>query len=313
MPNLTLLPLSHAERKQVMALMDEEVRAWRSELGWDYSPVKQVLISFMDQNLLPGYVACDGEKALGYGYFLIHRNKGVIGTLYVSECESAQEVANRILAKSIEALIDQSKIERIESQLFPFHRLSLSSPFLHQGFANYPRVYLELDLVSYHPDLDSVQDGAISQWDSRFVTQAAWIVQKSYEKELDAVICEDYCTVAGCEGYLRSLLANPGCGVFIPEASFMGWDHGGKPNGFVLTSCISKAGAMIPQISILPTYQGLGLGGALMGKTLRTLKAAGYRKVSLTVTRENTRALEWYQRLGFRVRKDFCAYIWQRA
>ena len=35
--------------------------------------------------------------------------------------------------------------------------------------------------------------------------------------------------------------------------------------------------------------------------------------VSLTVTKKNRRAFEWYQRLGFRVKKEFGAYVWQRS
>jgi len=41
------------------------------------------------------------------------------------------------------------------------------------------------------------------------------------------------------------------------------------------------------------------------------LKAMGFLTVSLTVTKKNKRAFEWYQRLGFRVRKEFGAYVWE--
>jgi ribosomal protein S18 acetylase RimI-like enzyme len=32
----------------------------------------------------------------------------------------------------------------------------------------------------------------------------------------------------------------------------------------------------------------------------------------LTVTEENLRAFEWYQRLGFKMHKEFGAYVWHR-
>jgi len=70
---------------------------------------------------------------------------------------------------------------------------------------------------------------------------------------------------------------------------------------------------MIPQISILPTHQGRGLGTALMQMANHGLRSAGFRAVRLTVTRQNRRACEWYQRLGFTVRRDFGAYVWQQA
>ena len=70
---------------------------------------------------------------------------------------------------------------------------------------------------------------------------------------------------------------------------------------------------MIPQISIHPGYQGHGLGIALMERALLQFRKQGFRTVSLTVTKKNCRAFEWYQRLGFKVRKEFGAYVWERS
>ena len=69
---------------------------------------------------------------------------------------------------------------------------------------------------------------------------------------------------------------------------------------------------MIPQIAVHPARQHAGLGNALMERTLDRLRAAGFRSASLTVTERNTRALEWYRRLGFLPRMRFGAYVWQR-
>jgi ribosomal protein S18 acetylase RimI-like enzyme len=69
---------------------------------------------------------------------------------------------------------------------------------------------------------------------------------------------------------------------------------------------------MIPQIAVHPSHQALGVGNALMARSLDQLKSMGFRSVSLTVTKQNRRAFEWYQRLGFRIRKEFGAYVWQR-
>jgi ribosomal protein S18 acetylase RimI-like enzyme len=49
-----------------------------------------------------------------------------------------------------------------------------------------------------------------------------------------------------------------------------------------------------------------------MNRAFAQLKALGCHTVSLTVTKENLRAFEWYQRLGFKMRKEFGAYVWQR-
>jgi ribosomal protein S18 acetylase RimI-like enzyme len=104
---------------------------------------------------------------------------------------------------------------------------------------------------------------------------------------------------------------NPGCGVFLPGSSFVGLDSSGSPCGFILASRISSTAAMIPQISIHPAHQGKGLGNALIHRALISLQSAGFRMVRLTVTEQNRRAFEWYQRLGFKIRRDFGAYLWK--
>jgi ribosomal protein S18 acetylase RimI-like enzyme len=43
------------------------------------------------------------------------------------------------------------------------------------------------------------------------------------------------------------------------------------------------------------------------------MKAMGFHSVGLTVTKKNRRAFEWYLRVGFRIRKEFSAYVWQSA
>jgi ribosomal protein S18 acetylase RimI-like enzyme len=133
----------------------------------------------------------------------------------------------------------------------------------------------------------------------------------SYRGQADAVISQDYRTTEGCETYLRSIMENPGCGTFLPDASFTALDTRGYPRGFILSCRISETAGMIPQIAVEPGSQGGGLGNALMRRAFESMKASGIQTVSLTVTGENRRAFEWYQRLGFRVRKEFGAYVWQ--
>jgi ribosomal protein S18 acetylase RimI-like enzyme len=129
---------------------------------------------------------------------------------------------------------------------------------------------------------------------------------------VDAAICEDYGSPSGCETYLRSLVEHPGCGLFLPEASFLSMDAAGKASGFILSSRISPTSAMIPQISIAPSHQGRGLGRQLINHAFERMRSAGFRTVRLTVTRSNRRAYDWYRRIGFQPLRTFGAYVWLR-
>ena len=56
-------------------------------------------------------------------------------------------------------------------------------------------------------------------------------------------------------------------------------------------------------ISLLPAYRGCGIGTALMMHMLRHLRAAGYRRASLAVQKENY-AVRMYRALGFRTLRE---------
>jgi GNAT superfamily N-acetyltransferase len=312
MPDVTVLPLSHAEQDLVAALMQDEEHAWMADLNWDYSPIRRILLSFLGQNLLPGYVAMAGGRPLSYSYFLVHKNKGVIGTLYSSKPDCPQEVADEVLAHAIEALTDSSGVHRIEAQIMPFHGVNVTPEFTRHGFRHYSRYFMELPLSIASRQSKNSPMPALVPWDLGLLGQAADIASRSYRHETDALICADYRSCGGCESYLRSLVDNPGCGTFMPEDSFVAQDRDGSPCGFIMSSRISQGAGMIPQIAILPDHQGQGIGTALMTRALTTFSGLGFHSVSLTVTKKNRKAFQWYQRVGFSIRKEFGAYVWER-
>ena len=87
MSDLKYLPISCLDEALLQPLMEDEERMWMADLDWDYTPIRQILVSFVKQKLLPGYVAVADSKAIGYTYFLVkpgerhHR-----GALRASDC-----------------------------------------------------------------------------------------------------------------------------------------------------------------------------------------------------------------------------------
>lgn len=312
MSDLKYLPISLLDENLLLPLMIEEEKVWMSDLWWDYSAIRQILTSFIKQKLLLGYAAVDGNKALGYTYFLVHQAKGIIGALYVSKSSYSQKAVEELLSLAISSLKDLKNIGRVEAQIMPFNSLNLTATFTRHGFSYYPRYYLDLELTKHRKQGELSEPRKIIPWSSSYLERAAEMSVNSYQHQTDAEICEDYRTREGCESYLRSLVENPGCGVFMPDTSFIALDGSGAPCGFLICSRISDGAGMIPQIAVHPSCQGMGIGNALMNRSFEQLKAIGLRTISLTVTQQNQRAFEWYQRLGFKVRKDFGAYVWQR-
>jgi ribosomal protein S18 acetylase RimI-like enzyme len=317
MPGPEYFPISHFDEVFLHSLMEEEEKMWMSDLGWDYSAIRHILASLMRQKLLSGYVGIDSQRAIGYVYFLANQAKGIIGSLYASQTAQSQEAVERLISLAISHLRHSKSIQRIESQIMPFHNLNISAAFLRHGFECFPRCYLDLNLddISENSGASkksgSCPEDGILPWNSGFLERAAEMTVLSYRNQVDVEICDDYRTKSGCENYLRSLVENPGCGFFLPEASFISLDNRGHLCGILICSRISSRVAMIPQIAVHPSRQERGLGSGLIFRSLKVLKASGFHSVTLMVTKANRRAFDWYRRLGFRIRKEFGGYVWQ--
>jgi ribosomal protein S18 acetylase RimI-like enzyme len=283
-----------------------------SDLSWDYSPIQRILVSFLSQKLLPGYVAVADGEAVAYSYFLVHQEKGTLGTIYASGTKCHTQAVEEIISLSVSSLKDTPGISRIEAQILPFNDWNFTPAFARHGFSCHPRYYMELHLTQHPPREQIRPSPAVAPWDPASLAQAAETVSLSYRNQPDAVISQDYRTREGCENYLRSLVDNPGCGIFMPEASFMALDDRGGLCGLVISCRISAAAGMIPQIAVAPDSQGRGLGNALIRSAFDSMKFASIQTASLTVTGGNRRAFEWYRRLGFQIRKEFGAYVWQK-
>ena len=313
MLDLKYLPISYSDPSILSSLMEEEEKAWMSDLGWDYSPIRRILASFIRQDLLPGYVAVHRNEAIGYTYFLMNRSKGIIGAIYVKPTEHSREITEKLLSLTISGLKDSPRIRRVEAQIMPFNNIDITEIFTRNGFRHFPRLYLSMSLNTGTQGQKTPSSPLkIVRWDSSLLPQTADILLKSYLNQTDAVICADYRTASGCESYLRSILENPGCGVFMPEASFMGLDESNETCGFIIGCRLSDGVGMIPQIAVHPAYQGKKLGNALMHKALEAFRKTGFQKISLTVTPEHQRAFGWYNRLGFKAGKSFGAFVWER-
>ena len=93
---------------------------------------------------------------------------------------------------------------------------------------------------------------------------------------------------------------------FVPEATWL-LTRRSLPDdlyadcGTIQGLAASAALGAIQNVGITPDARGLGLGRALVLKSLHGFRAAGLRRVYLEVTAENTPAVELYRSVGFRV------------
>ena len=80
--------------------------------------------------------------------------------------------------------------------------------------------------------------------------------------------------------------------------------HEQKPCGYLalIPNTVEKK-LMISKIYVDSDFRGLGLGSSLIDFSVETAKNSGFESIWLTVNKNNTKTIEWYQSKGFTVKK----------
>jgi ribosomal protein S18 acetylase RimI-like enzyme len=297
---MQIVDLRQTQARNLDPLFQEETRHWRDELHWDYRSSIELIRRFIDSRSLGGYVAMEDGSPAGYG------------GLYVSSRFAQEPITRALVAEMVTALHATPRLERVEAQLMPFGT-ELDPVFLSQYFKLYTRQFMLLTLTDAKLGGAPLSTGLrLEPWTDRAFESAARLIQLAYADHVDGEINDQYRTESGGMKFLRNIVLLPGCGQFLPEASFLVRPATGeRPIGMVLTSTVAERVGHTTQICVMPGYQGHGIGRALMESSIQALRRRRYDSLSLTVTSINTSAVRLYEHLGFRTIKKFAAGVWQ--
>jgi ribosomal protein S18 acetylase RimI-like enzyme len=311
---MQIVDLRQVHSKTLDVLFQEEARHWRDELHWDYRPSIDLIRKFIDSRSLNGYLALDEGRPAGYGFYVLEDHKGLIGGLFVSSDYAQSPVARDILDEMLTALRATPRLERIEAQLMPFGT-EFNPEFLSKYLRLHTRQFMLLRLADAKLSAQPLSSGLrMEPWTDRAFESAAKLIQLAYADHVDAEINDQYRTEAGGMKFLRNIVILPGCGQFLPEASFLVRPvTGDRLVGMVLTSTVQEGVGHTTQICVLPGYHGNHVGRALMEASIQALQRRRYEWLSLTVTAVNSSAVRLYEHLGFKTIKKFAAGVWQSS
>ncbi|MGA8220520.1 MAG: GNAT family N-acetyltransferase [Candidatus Acidiferrales bacterium] len=309
---MEIVDLRQVHSRSLDVLFQEEARHWREELHWDYLPSIDLIRKFIDSRSLSGYLAMKDGRPAGYGFYVLEDHKGLIGGLFVSSQFPQAAITKELITEMFDALHSTPRLERIEAQLMPFGT-ELDPAFLSQYFRLHTRQFMLLRIAEAKLSGKPLSNGLrIEPWSDRAFDAAARLIQLAYADHVDSEINDQYRTEAGAMKFLRNIVILPGCGQFLPEASFLVRPVGSdRLIGMVLTSTVQEGVGHTTQICVMPGYQGHGIGRALMEQSIQALRRRHYEWLSLTVTAVNSSAVELYEHLGFRTIKKFAAGVWQ--
>jgi ribosomal protein S18 acetylase RimI-like enzyme len=309
---MKIIDLRQTSVRQLQPLLEEEARHWHDELHWDYRGALDLIKRFLEAHALCGCVAFEDEIAVGYSFYVLEEQKGLIGGLYVSPRYAQAAVGKRLLEEMLFAMRAVPHLARIEAQLMPFGG-PVDGPLREQGFRLYSRQFMLHDLKERRQAAGSSAGVRLDRWNDRYFEPCAKLIYLCYGDHIDGEINDQYRSRTGALKFLKNIILLPGCGQFVPAASFVLRQPGSDELvAAVLTSEVSPGVGHTTQICVLPGYQGHGLGGMLMQSSVEALRAMKFRELTLTVTSENRSAVHLYQKLGFTTIRSFTAGVWPK-
>jgi ribosomal protein S18 acetylase RimI-like enzyme len=310
---MNIVDLRQTTVRQIESLLEEEARHWREELHWDYRGALDLIKRFLDAHALAGCVAFENGSAVGYSFYVLEEQKGLIGGLYVSSRFPQTSIGRRLLEEMLFSMRAIPHLTRIEAQLMPFSG-PVDAPLEDQGFRLYTRQFMLLDLAKFPESRAGASSGMrLDRWNDRYFDPCAKLIYLAYANHVDGEINDQYRSHSGALKFLKNIILLPGCGQFVPAASFVLRQPGSDELvAAVLTSEVFPGVGHTTQICVLPGFQGSGLGRMLMQTSVEALRSLKFRELTLTVTSENRTAVELYERLGFRTIKSFTAGVWPR-
>lgn len=301
--------LAEISARDLRPLLDEESEHWGQELLWDYTDVSSAVASGLERRALTGLVLQDGPRCVAYCYYMLDAGRAIVGSLFAAAGFRGQGLEESLLESVLADAQSHPSNDRVECQTLFSTAAEADGRFARAGFLSRVRHYLVRPL-------DSTLPVPPHEWTLRPLRRedlapAAQVIHASHRGSLDAALNLTYATPGYCRGFVETLVLRAGCGRFDPDASLLAEGANG-PAGVILSSHLSRTNGHICQVSVAPEAQGGGLGEVLMTSALAAFRKEGLSTASLSVTFDNRRAYRLYERLGFRLRKEFAAHAWVR-
>jgi len=176
-----LVDLRKVSSAHLDTLLEEETREWNEALDWDFRKSADLVRRFVDLRALSGCALMDQGEAVGYSYFVLEDQKGLIGDLYVRPRYRTAENENRLLYAVLEGLVTGSQVRRIESQLMMILPETARDVPGTDFLATYERNFmlLDFDAVPLLPDRPARHRIHIEKWSDHHQDNAAQLIAAS--------------------------------------------------------------------------------------------------------------------------------------
>ena len=152
------------------------------------------------------------------------------------------------------------------------------------------------------PEVPVPEEYRLAPWRPELLDGHAAAKCDAFAGEPDSLLFPALATARGCRALMADIARQP---LFVPEATWLAVRRGDPFEPVCAVGTVQGIGGTrgvgaIQNVGVVPECRGLGLGRALLARSLRGFAGRGYRRVYLEVTADNAPALAVYRSLGFR-------------
>ena len=321
-PEARIVSLADADLHGLEALFDEQCAEWLSLLGWDYTGASRLVREVARRRELAGVVAVHDDTTVGFAFYVAEGTRCSIGDIYVSRAWRGRGIDRQMAVGILQAIDQLPRQQRVESQCVSVDNQLATEVFHARAFDRFDRAFMSADL-KLPPEGDQgasrarrkrqPPDFQLRFWEDDDFFRAVRVIHRSHRDEPDSRINSQYRTEEGCGELLSILTESIWCGSFMRRVSRVAIDREtGNQLGILIASRISARIGHLGQISVLPRYQGLGIGRRLIAAALSDFRELGFDSVTLAVTTANVGAVHLYESCGFRTIHEFPVFFKER-
>jgi ribosomal protein S18 acetylase RimI-like enzyme len=278
----------------IAPLLDDEIEAWRRDLGWDVRESWRQIEPARAAGTLPGIVVRDADGRIGgWTCFLEHHGSLQVAALASSSADASRALADAIFASDVAA--------RTSACVWCVRDGSpgLAGALAARGCAVTRYLYLATPAV-FHPSANR----NVRRWRDDDEPRIADLCGRAYGAIDQVRAFAPHGTMAEWKDYVHGLRHTPGCGRFLPLASLVALAHG-VPIGATVVTGISPEVAHLAQIVVDPAAQRQGWGRRLLGDAIGAVRRLGYLRLTLLVAEDNVPARRLYRQMGFTAQAAF--------
>lgn len=295
---------------QAVSLVEAEAQAWAAQLDWDVASDWRQIEPARGSGRLPGlvYRARAGQVA-GWCCFLVHQHTLQVAMLVAETRDATVALVNGVLASP------QAAAARSHALCVREGAPGLRQVLGGRGFSVATYRYLSAPI-----GIGRELPPGVRPWRTSDVAPTARLCARAYARSKDVRAFAVHGTPVEWQDYTEGLVMRPGCGQFLPDASFVVdvppsreasalVEPNAEIDGAIVTTDLGAGTAHVAQIAVDPLARGLGFGRALMTAAMARAATRGLVRMTLLVAEANAPAVRLYEELGFRDQATFVVAV----